>query len=148
MSHHLRSLILIALIAALPLPVRALTPLEFAFTPNGPLAPESFQWYDGLIQYSTITNCISIIQGLPYQESGVGTYTGFYADPEAGQPSPNTVYYVHVVVAGLGNACSGQRAYIDLSLPANTTLAIDGTNKVLCYYDNVALPANECPQTF
>ena len=23
-------------------------------------------WYDGLIQYSTITNCVSIIQGSPY----------------------------------------------------------------------------------
>ena len=55
----------------------------------------------------------------------MGTYVGFLADPEAGQPSPNTVYYVHVVIAGMGNACSGQRAYIDLSLPANTTLAID-----------------------
>ncbi len=100
-----------------------------------------------MIQYSTITNCVSIIQGLPYQEYGMGTYTGFYADPEAGQPSPNAVYYVHVVIAGMGNACSGQRAYIDLALPSNTTLAIDGTNKVRCYYDNVALPANECPQS-
>ena len=84
-----------------------------------------FSWYDGLIQYSTITNCVSIIQGFPYQENGAGTYVGFRADPDAGQPSPNTIYYVHVVVAGMGNACSGERAYIDLALPANTSLAID-----------------------
>lgn len=148
MSHYFRAFILIALIVALPLPVSAQTPSGSTLHPSGPLAPQAAQWYDGLIQYSTITNCVSIIQGLPYQEYGMSAHTGFYANPEAGQPSPNTVYYVHVVIGGLGNACSGQRAYIDLSLPANTALAIDGTNKVHCYYDGVALPANECPQAF
>ncbi|HSD84086.1 MAG TPA: choice-of-anchor Q domain-containing protein, partial [Anaerolineae bacterium] len=44
--------------------------------------------------------------------------------------------------------CSGQRAYVDLALPANTTLAIDATNKVYCYYDSTALSASECPQSF
>jgi hypothetical protein len=78
----------------------------------------------------------------------MGTYVGFLADPEAGQPAPNTTYYVHVVIGGLGNACSGQRAYIDLQLPANTNLAITSTNQVACYYDGVPLPANECPQVF
>ena len=147
MSHYFRSFILIVLMIALPLPVSAQTPIGSTPNPSGPLAPTPRPWYDGSIQYSTITNCVSIIQGLPYQEYGMGTYTGFYANPEAGQPSPNAVYYVHVVIAGMGNSCSGQRAYIDLALPANTTLAIDGTNKVRCYYDNVALPANECPQS-
>ncbi|CAG0934367.1 hypothetical protein TFLX_03456 [Thermoflexales bacterium] len=146
MSRIIRSLILFSLLLALPLPVSALS-VPRPSEPRGPTAPTAAAWYDGGIQYSSITNCVSIIQGFPYQEYGIGTYTGFYANPEAGQPSPNTVYYVHVVVAGLGNACSGQRAYIDLGLPANTTLAIDATNKVRCYYDNVALPANECPQT-
>ena len=139
MSHYFRAFILIVLMVALPLPVGAQTPIGSTPNPSGPLAPAAAQWYDGSIQYSTITNCFSIIQGLPYQEYGMGTYVGFYANPEAGQPSPNTVYYVHVVIAGMGNSCSGQRAYIDLALPSNTSLAIDGTNKVRCYYD-VALP--------
>ena len=143
---HLRAFILIVSIAAMPLSVRAQTPIGPAPSPSRPLAPAAAQWYDGSIQYSTITNCFSIIQGVPYLEDGMGTYTGFYANPEAGQPSPNTVYYVHVVIAGMGNSCSGQRAYIDLQLPSGTVPAIDGTNKVNCYYDNGALPANECPQ--
>ena len=149
MSHYLRSLILIALIAALPLPVSASAPIKKP-APNSiaPLAPEAVQWYDGSIQYSTITNCVSIIQGLPYQEYGMGTYVGFRADPQAGQPAPDAVYYVHIVLAGMGNSCSGERAYVDLALPASTTLAIDATNKVYCYYDSTALSASECPQAF
>ncbi len=149
MSRLIRSLILFMALVSLPLPVSAQTLfLPHIPDPSGPNAPTAAAWYDGLIQYSTITNCISIIQGLPYQEYGMGTYVGFRADPDAGQPSPNTVYYVHVVVAGMGNACSGQRAVVDLSLPANTTLAIDATNKVYCYFDSTALAANECPQSF
>ena len=147
MSRYFRAFILIALLAALPLPVGAQTPIGPTPNPSGPLAPAAAQWYDGSIQYSTITNCFSIIQGLPYQENGAGTYVGFLADPNAAQPAPGATYYVHVVVAGLGNSCSGQRAYIDLALPPSTSLAINATNKVNCYYDNGALPANECPQT-
>src|SRR5665648_855208 len=49
-------------------------------------------WYDGLHKYSSITNCVSIIQGKPYSEKGMETYVGFRADPEAAQPGPNQVY--------------------------------------------------------
>jgi len=108
---------------------------------------DGIAWYDGAIQYSTITNCASIIFGNPYQENGAGTYVGFLADPDAGLPTPNQTYYVHVVIAGLGNACSGMRAYIDLGLPANTSLAIDNTNKVYCFYNGQPIdPPSECPQ--
>jgi predicted outer membrane repeat protein len=108
---------------------------------------DSNAWYDGSIQYSTITNCVSIIQGAPYQEYGAGTYVGFLADPDNGLPSPNTVYYIHVVIAGLGNACSGMRAYIDLGLPPNTSLAIDNTYPVYCFYNGQPIdPPSECPQ--
>ncbi len=126
-------------------PARRLAPPQPGLAPS---TPNAGAWYDGLIQYSSITNCVSIIQGSPYQEAGAGVYTGFFADPDAGQPAPNTTYYVHVVVGGLGNACSGQRAVIDLALPANTSLAITPSTPVGCFYDNVALPANECPQSF
>src|SRR5438128_9219120 len=95
---------------------------------QAPQAPSSASWYDGLIQYSTITNCASIIFGSPYSEYGAGTYVGFYADPNNSQPSPGTPYYVHVIVAGLGNSCSGMRAYIDLALPANTALDVTGAH--------------------
>ncbi len=104
-------------------------------------------YYDSLIQYSTITNCVSIIQGSPYQEYGAGTFVGYYADPANGIPSPNSVYYIRVVIAGLGNACSGMRAYFELQLPTFTTFAVDGINKIICLYDNAPLIASDCPQT-
>ncbi len=118
----LGSFVLLVLALALPAPAAAQT------TP----APG---WYDGLIQYSSITNCVSIIQGFPYQEYGVGTYVGFYGDPNNALPAPNTTYYVHVVIYGLGNSCSGMRAFVDVALPANTSLAITAATPVRCYAD-------------
>jgi hypothetical protein len=101
----------------------------------------SYSWYDGSIKYSTILNC-----GGGYTETGAGTYVGYWADPSDGQPTPNTVYYVHVVVYGIGNACSGQYAYIDIGLPANTSLAISTTNPVHCYGYGGTI-TKECPQS-
>ena len=110
----------------------------------GQNSPAAAQWYNGSIVYSTITNCVSTIQGVPYNEYGIGTYIGYLADPFAAQPGPNEVYYIHVVVAGMGNACTGQRFFLDISLPANTTLAT-GTNPIYCFADNVSTA--DCPQT-
>lgn len=114
-------------------------------SPAAAQTPPQAAWYDGGIQYSNITNCVSIIQGYPYQELGAGAFVGFYADPNNGQPAPNTTYYVRVYVAGLGNACSGQRFFVDVQLPQNTTLAIDGSNPVRCFAGGV-LQA-QCPQS-
>jgi hypothetical protein len=79
-------------------------------TSNNPVPgePNTTKWYDGGIQYSTIINCASIILGTPYTEAGVGTYVGFRADLDTGQPTPNQTYYIHIVIAGMGNACSGE----------------------------------------
>jgi predicted outer membrane repeat protein len=128
----LRVFVLVGLLAAIrPLPASAAT-----------------AWYDGLYAQSSITNCVSIIQGLPYNEIGATAYVGFLADPNASIPSPNTVYYVHVLVWGMGNSCSGQRFYLDVQLPPNTSLAVDATNKVRCFADGAALsPASDCPQS-
>jgi predicted outer membrane repeat protein len=153
MQKWLRQLIVLGLLATVGIPSAAPGQNALAWPghqPAGRLTPhriESIAWYDGLIQYSTITNCFSIIQGMPYLENGAGTYVGFVADPNAGLPGPNQSYYVHVVIAGLGNSCSGQRAYIDLALPANSSLAINATDRVRCYYDGTPLSAAECPQT-
>ena len=116
------------------------------------IAPQSstqaIAWYDGLIQYSTILNCVSIIQGFPYTENGMGAYVGFTADPEAAAPGINQTYYVHVIVAGLGNSCAGQRAFIDIQLPASTTLAITPSTPVYCFAGGNPLnPPSDCPQT-
>jgi hypothetical protein len=104
-------------------------------------------WYNGVIQYSLITNCTSIILGSPYTEYGAGTSVGYYGESTIGMPGQNMVYYIHVIVTGLGNACAGQYAYIDIGLPANTLLAISATNPVNCLVDGVALTLPEdCPQ--
>lgn len=121
---------------------------ETAPAMDGIQDPKAAAWYDGRIVYSTITNCVSIIQGFPYQENGIGTYVGFAADPNTAQPGPGQVYYAHLVVAGLGNACSGQRAYLEISFPANTSLAISAANPVKCFAGGVPIsPASDCPQT-
>jgi hypothetical protein len=108
-------------------------------------APDAVGWYDGLIVYSQILNCVSIIQGMPYSEYGIGTYAGFAADPDAAKPAPGQVYYLHIVAYGLGNACSGQRIYVDFKLPANTSLAISQANPVLCIAASGA--DSGCPQS-
>lgn len=39
------------------------------------------------------------------------------------------------------------RAYIDIALPSSTTLAINSSDHVYCFYDGVQIsPASECPQ--
>lgn len=95
------------------------------------LAQAGWQWYSGKVEYSTITNCPSIIFGNPYPESGAAAYVSFIADPDAQLPKVNDLYYLSVVIWGLGNACAGQRAGIEIQLPPSTT--IDPTWPVECY---------------
>lgn len=107
--------------------------------------PGSF--FDGATKYSTIINCVSIIQGSPYPESGAGVYTGGYADPDEQTPVPavNQPFYMHVLVYGLGNACSGQRFVPAVDLPAN--VAFDTTNPILCFtQQGQATGSRDCPQ--
>jgi hypothetical protein len=95
-------------------------------------AHAAYAWQDGAIQESQITNCESIIQGSPYQEAGAGAYAGAYLDPNA-LPHIGDLYYVHVVIYGLGNSCSGQYADIQIGLPDGTAPAISATYPVKCF---------------
>jgi hypothetical protein len=52
---------------------------------------------------------------------------------------------VHVIIEAVGNACSGQYGYVDIGLPANTSLAISVSNPVYCFANGVSDPA-DCPQ--
>ncbi|HEY3291371.1 MAG TPA: choice-of-anchor Q domain-containing protein, partial [Anaerolineae bacterium] len=111
--------------------------------PLAPATPSSFAWYNGRTDYSTIINCASIIQGFPYQEYGAGAYVGYVADLNAGKPAPNDIYYIHVVIGAVGNSCSGMRAYLDFTLPANTSLATG--SPIYCFYNGA--PISPCPQS-
>lgn len=124
-------LVALGLLAAAPAP----TPAQAAPT-----------WYDGSISYSSILNCVSIIQGAPYVEYGVGAYTGFRGDSSAASPAPGEIYWIHIVVYGLGNACAGQYVSPEFILPVNTTTAIDASHKIQCYATGTADPG-DCPSS-
>ena len=126
----------------------ALLCVSLVVTPFGPAATVSAAavYSDGRYQYSEVVDCVSLIQGNPYTTPGVGTWVGFRTDSAAAKPGPNDIYYVHVVIGGIGNACAGQFAQIELGLPPSTTPAISGSTPVFCYYNGGSLPAN-CPQS-
>jgi hypothetical protein len=90
------------------------------------------RWNEGLIEKSTITNCVSIIGGYPYSEEGAWSWTGFWADPND-LPNVGEVFYVHSVFAAVGNACSGQYGYPEFKLPSGVSLAISSQTPVICY---------------
>lgn len=115
------------------------TPTREAGDPGG--------FFDGQIAYSYITNCISIIQGFPYTEAGAGVYTGAYTDADESPPIPivNQPVYMHLVVYGLGNACSGMRFIPAVGLPSGTSF--DRTHEIICFYDDTRLTnTTDCPQ--
>ncbi len=108
-----------------PAAPRALPNAGVTASPMGPGVPPGGgrevgnppQYYDGLIRYSNIVNCPSIIFGSPYTEFGAGVYTGYYADPDDNNPGIGEEFYLHVVVYGLGNSCSGQRFVPGIQFP-------------------------------
>lgn len=124
-------------------------------------AQAAFQWSDGLVQKSTITNCASIIFGSPYQEDGAWTWNGQYLDP-ADFPNVGQPFYIHVVAGAVGNSCAGQRVHFELlgtPAPQALSYAINpGAGlPVFCYAINwntdppsavqePAWPAGACPQ--
>ncbi|MEI8238787.1 MAG: calcium-binding protein, partial [Actinomycetota bacterium] len=120
------------------------------------------QYYDGSIQESTIVNCISMgVISTPYTEAGVGVYVGAYQDPDnvggpysghATGPFPaiGDVFYIHVVMYGLGNDCVGQYGVPNFTLPANMSIA--SGQPIICYMIDKtgaykpATSSTDCPQ--
>lgn len=104
-------------------------------------------FFDGRIVYSSITNCVSIIQGAPYNEFGAGTYVGAYADPDEAPPVPGVsqTFYMHVVVYGLGNSCAGQYFVPSIDLPSG--VSFDTSAPILCFTKyGQATSLSDCPQ--
>lgn len=103
----------------------------------------TWDWYDGVAKYSTILNCIG-----GYSEYGAAAYVGIWANPDDKKPAVNSVYYVHVVIYGLGNPCAGTLSLVEIGLPPSTNLAISATNPVYCYWDGAPIsPPSDCPQS-
>ena len=150
MVRFFRCLLVVLWLLAAPLPVGAqsIRPEAGVVPPGMGLASINTTmpagYYDGMIEYSTITNCFSIIQGTPYQEYGAGAFVGYHSDPQNARPTAGEVYYIHVYVAGLGNPCSGTYFYVDVALPPNTNVVISNANPVYCLFNGVSSPA-DCP---
>ena len=81
-------------------------------------ADAAWGWSDGGFAQSTVTNCISLgpLFDHPIQEAGVSTYVGSLNDIDTAQPYPGQIYYIHTVVYGVGNPCSGSRAVPEFTL--------------------------------
>jgi hypothetical protein len=125
-----------------PTPTGVLKFEDVAGNPTGDPIDGAFAWYSGTTLFSWVANC-----PFGHTEVGVGTFVSQYRDQSNNLPVPGDVYYLSVVVYGVGNPCSTQEAYIDIGLPPNTSLAISGTNPVICDNNGTLLPAPDCPQT-
>ncbi len=92
---------------------------------------EAANWYDGAP--SRVAHvCNNFISQT--NEDLIWTYVGFQdVDTATGPRLPQTgeVYYVRVIMAGLG--CSGAWAHPELALPAGTSLAISAANPIRCF---------------
>lgn len=95
---------------------------------------EAANWYDG--SPSRIQHiCNNFISQT--SEDLTWTWVGFRDVDDAGStrlPRTGEVYYVRIVMAGLG--CSGAYAYPELALPRGTSFAISGGAPIRCFYEN------------
>jgi hypothetical protein len=89
-------------------------------------------WNSGALSESTITDCVSIINGTPMSSPGAGVTASVYED-YAAPPAAGTPYYLAVDVFGIGDACSGQAADIHMTLPANTSLSVGLATPLQCF---------------
>jgi Ca2+-binding RTX toxin-like protein len=107
------------------------------------------QWYEGMVQQSTILNCFSIIGGYTYSEAGAGAWVSFESNPENAKPAVNDSFDIKISVYGLGNSCSGQRFIPSFTLPPG--VALDPARDVTCWtsFDGKpltqAVGATDCP---
>ena len=117
-----------ALVATLALAAGLLVAASTAPSADG--AGEPGQYYDGLIKYSQVLNCPSVIGGYPYFENGTAAYVGAYMDPDDGVPAVNQTFYIRVTVFALGTPCAGQLFVPSLGLPAN--VSFDTNEPIVC----------------
>lgn len=82
----------------------------------------------------------------PIPEDLTWTWTGFEGSPVSGQP-----YRVRIAVGGLG--CSGAFILPQIKLPKNTSLLIDASHPVRCFYERTStgvvdeITDGNCPQS-
>lgn len=131
----------LALVAVRPAPASAADPWWTS---------PSAKWFDGLISYSSVINCPSMIFGSPYYENGVGAFASYAADPDSGRPAVGDTTFIKYSMYGMGMPCAGGTYFaptyylpagmaFDTSLPITCTLFRNGVNNV------VQSPSPGCP---
>jgi DNA-binding transcriptional regulator YdaS (Cro superfamily) len=119
-------------------------------------AQAAAQWNSGAAQESTITDCVSIINGDPQSSPGVAVTPYVYED-YSNPPPAGTPFELAVRVYGIGDSCSGQAADIEMQLPTDLQLAISSATQVTCHelgpnaagtmvVDGPADTSGACPQ--
>jgi|GEM_PF-5283994 len=96
-------------------------------------AHASPRWLDGPLTNDIVNpNCTSLIFPPAYYEYEIGAYMGQYVDDDS--PVVGEVFDLHLVVATLGNNCSGTRPALEISLPPGVTPATgSGSPGIRCY---------------
>lgn len=84
-------------------------------------------WIDGNIAWTSHFECIT-----GNAEYLTGQYVGYYGT--ASFPQLGDIYYGHVVVSTVGNACAGNYVHIEVVLPPATSFVIHPNYPVYCYY--------------
>ena len=109
-------------------------------------APNALGWRSGTFVNTSDYDCLQFGGGFSFNAI-TGSFVSFYGDPSSIPPTPKVgdVYYTAVYVQDVA-ACQGVYVNPWLILPANTSLAISGTNPVYCYKNNIATTAG-CGQS-
>jgi hypothetical protein len=87
------------------------------------------QWLDGEASFTQTVNCISGDIG-----EGIGAITGYYGTLDETEPAVGDIYYARVIVAAIGDPCTGGfQTDIEYTLPPHTQLAVSTQTPIYCY---------------
>ncbi len=111
---------------------RLLVVLALVLLPTA-VADAAPRWSDGPLTNDIVNpNCTSVIFPPTYYEYEIGAYMGQYVDDAS--PVVGEVFDLHLVVATLGNNCSGTRPVLEIALPPGVKPATgSGSPGVRCY---------------
>ena len=112
-------------------------------------APNAVGWHSGTIVNTSDFDCLFFDPNTgPYYNVGwiTGSFVSYYGDPNSSPATPKVgdIYYTDVYVSNVA-ACQSAGVQPWLILPANTTLAISGTNPVQCYKNGAPVGCSQNP---
>lgn len=112
-------------------------------------AANALAWHSGTLVNTQDFDCLIYDPNGSYFNVGfiIGTFVSYYGDPNSSPASPKAgdIYYTDVYVQNVA-ACQTAGVQPWLILPANTTLAISGTNPVKCFKNGSPVACSQTPQ--